>query len=127
MAGCGMVEQSIINGRAAQISLIASIDQQGTKVYHLSGQLFFGSAAEFITSFDYQSDPDLVAIDYSHAHIWDYAAAEAITKVIEKYQRLNKQVLLVGLEAQSYAIIQAAGTPTQIASLKHGARGMKEV
>jgi sulfate permease, SulP family len=113
--------------RAAQISLIASIDQQGTKVYHLSGQLFFGSAAEFITSFDYQSDPDLVAIDYSHAHIWDYAAAEAITKVIEKYQRLNKQVLLVELDAQSYAIIQAAGIPTQMVRLKHGVRRMKEV
>lgn len=108
--------------QAAKINLIASIDQQGTKVYHLSGQLFFGSAAEFVTSFDYHRDPEIIAIDYSHAQIWDYAAAQATATVIAKYQRFNKRVLLIGLDSQSYAIVQAAGIPTQIMSLKQGAR-----
>lgn len=108
--------------RAAKISLITSVDRQGAKVYHVTGQLFFGSAARLLESFDYQRDPETVVIDCSHAHIWDYAAAQAISKVIDKYQRLDKQVTLTGLNSQSYAVIHGAGIPEHVISLR-GASG----
>ncbi|XQQ06520.1 MAG: SulP family inorganic anion transporter [Leptolyngbya sp. IPPAS B-1204] len=113
--------------RAAKVSLMASIDREGTKVYHVAGQLFFGSAAQLSASFDYQSDPDMIAIDFSHAHVWDYAAAQATAKVMEKYQRLNKRVTLIGLDSQSYGLMTAAGIPMSLLNLKQGTgRRMKE-
>lgn len=105
--------------RAAKISMLTSIDRQGAKVYHVSGQLFFGSAAQFVESFDYQRDPKLIVIDCHHTHIWDHAAAQAIVKVISKYQRLDKQVNLTGLDSQSYAIIHNAGIPEDIVNLRN--------
>ncbi|NJP09514.1 MAG: SulP family inorganic anion transporter [Leptolyngbyaceae cyanobacterium RU_5_1] len=113
----GVVMSALIFGwRAAQIHVAASTVQPETKVYELTGQLFFGSATHFIELFDCNHDPDQIVIDFSRSHIWDHSAASAIAKVVAKYHRLNKQVTLVGLNPESYASARKSGVPDHVIS-----------
>jgi MFS superfamily sulfate permease-like transporter len=42
-----------------------------TKIYRVSGQLFFASSNDLVFQFDYAGDPDHVVIDLSAANVWD--------------------------------------------------------
>jgi sulfate permease, SulP family len=106
----GLLLSVILFGwQAAQIRVTAVIERDGHKVYHVTGQLFFGSATPFTETFDWDSDPDQVAIDFHRALVWDHGAAMAIAKVVSQYQRLGKSVLLVGLNPESLTIVRRAG------------------
>jgi sulfate permease, SulP family len=94
---------------AAQIQATTAIAPDDTKVYRIKGQLFFGSAAQFIDLFQYASDPNQVHIDLQQAQVWDHGAVEAIAKVINKYRQLGKTVELVGLNSESQALIDRFG------------------
>jgi sulfate permease, SulP family len=108
----GVILSTLMFGwRLARTHVTASVDHDGTKLYGLSGQLFFGSAADFINLFAYSIDPQRIVIDFSHSHVWDHAAAAAIAKVVAKYHRLEKHVSLVGLNPDSYQAIRRAGVP----------------
>ncbi len=108
----GVILSTLMFGwRVAQIRATASVDGDDAKVYILSGQLFFGSATHFIELFAYNTDPRQIVIDFSHSHVWDHAAAEAIAKVAAKYHRLDKQVKLVGLNEESCQSVRKSGVP----------------
>ena len=116
----GVVLSALMFGwRVAQIKATTSIDLHCIK-YSLSGQLFFGSATHFVELFGYSKDPEQVIIDFSHSHVWDHAAASAIAKVISKYQRLNKQVTLIGLNQESYASARHSGVPEAVIDFESG-------
>ncbi len=83
------------------ISVSGSCREDGVKVYTVKGQLFFGTMAAFIDLFDYTGDPDKIEIDFKNSHIWDHSAVEAIARVIDKYQRENKSVYVIGLNIES--------------------------
>lgn len=83
--------------------------KDGTKVYTVSGQLFFATMAHFVDLFDYNGDPDTVEIDFSAAHVWDHSAVTAIAKAVLKYQSLGKNVKIVGLNAESKLLIEQIG------------------
>ena len=111
----GVVMSALMFGwQVAQIRAMTSVEQDDTKVYALSGQLFFGSASRFVELFDCRHDPDRIVVDFHHAHVWDHAAVHAITKVMNKYDRLGKQVTLVGLNPESYALIHQSGIPEHL-------------
>lgn len=102
----------IFGWQASQIKIATTtIDPDGVKLYELSGQLFFGSAANFVGLFDYAHDPSEVVIDFRRSHIWDQSGAGAIPKVITKYQRLQKSVTIMGLNAESYRFAKRSGVP----------------
>ncbi|HEY9630711.1 MAG TPA: SulP family inorganic anion transporter [Coleofasciculaceae cyanobacterium] len=105
----GVVVSVLLFGwQAAQIRAV-STQQNGRKVYQLSGQLFSGSASHFLELFDYRHDPDRVILDFSAAHLWDRAAADAIAKAVQKYRAVNKQTILIGFDRESYAIAKKYG------------------
>jgi SulP family sulfate permease len=95
--------------KMAKITAQTSVDSQGNKVYHISGQLFFGTMSHFIQMFEYGQDSSLVTIDFSSSHIWDQSAITAISKVMEKYNQLGKQVMLTGLNRDSQKLMEKAG------------------
>jgi len=99
--------------QAAQIKAIATYTEE-SKVYYISGQLFFGSAAPFIELFDWDHDPAAVVIDFQRAHLWDHSAGVAIAKVAAHYQRLGKSIILTGLNHESYTVAHRAGVPQAI-------------
>jgi sulfate permease, SulP family len=109
----GLLLSVILFGwQAAQIRAtiaIPSNEQDGDKIYSVTGQLFFGSATPFVELFDWEQDPTAVAIDFQRAPVWDHAAGMAIAKVVAHYQRLNKSIVLQGLTAESRAVVRRAG------------------
>lgn len=92
-----IISTLIFAWKVAQIKAVKSIDVCGAKRYTISGQLFFGSTANFIELFNYAEDPEKIIIDFHHTHVWDHPAVTAIPKVVARYEKLNKHVVIVGL------------------------------
>ena len=95
--------------KIAQIKAVAFFEDDGSKVYQISGQLFFGSTTNFIDLFNYNHDPEQVVIDFSGSHLWDHGAVTAISKVVSKYKKLNKTVTVVGLNQESQQFADKIG------------------
>jgi SulP family sulfate permease len=103
----GVILSTLIYGwRSAKIKAQTSIDKNGTKLYRISGQLFFGTMAHFIDLFDYRNDPDSITIDFSSSHVWDHSAVTAISKTILKYEQLDKKVTCIGLNEESKLLFE---------------------
>ncbi|MBO9598966.1 MAG: SulP family inorganic anion transporter, partial [Cohnella sp.] len=95
--------------RQASIKAHATLLENGTKVYRITGQLFFGTMTHFVDLFDFRNDPESVIIDLSASHVWDHSAVTAITKTIAKYEHLEKKAAIVGLNEESKRMIEQAG------------------
>ena len=101
----------IFSWKVAQIKAVKSFDAGGSKQYTISGQLFFGSIANFVELFNYAEDPETVVIDFHQAHVWDHAAVTAISKVVARYQKLDKHVTIFGLNQESQSFMRKVGFP----------------
>jgi SulP family sulfate permease len=111
----GVVLSAVLFGwKSATIKANASIDNKGTKVYQISGQLFFGTMSHFVDLFDYAGDPEHIIIDFNSSHVWDHSAVTAIEKATSKYQQYKKNVTIVGLNEQSKQLVDRAGISTPI-------------
>uniref|UniRef100_A0A7S2F2H0 SLC26A/SulP transporter domain-containing protein n=1 Tax=Alexandrium andersonii TaxID=327968 RepID=A0A7S2F2H0_9DINO len=64
-------------------------DVAESKVYHVHGRLFFGTAMRFHTYFDYVDDPDTVVLCLDSAPA-DYSANTALAKVEGLYKKEGK-------------------------------------
>ncbi|GHH74042.1 sodium-independent anion transporter [Streptomyces sulfonofaciens] len=89
--------------RVAHLTHVTSVtDPDGTQVvYAVTGQLFFASANDLVTQFDYANDPDKVVIDLTGTHVWDASSVAALDAVETKYAQRGKQVEIVGLNDPS--------------------------
>ncbi|MFC6227621.1 SulP family inorganic anion transporter [Paenibacillus allorhizosphaerae] len=106
----GVILSALIFGwRSAKIKAHETIQMNGTKVYHISGQLFFGTMSHFVDLFAYRNDPQAVIIDFSASHVWDHSAVTAIAKVLLKYQQIDKKVTIIGLNEESKKLIEQVG------------------
>ncbi|ULL19185.1 SulP family inorganic anion transporter [Paenibacillus sp. H1-7] len=85
------------------------MNENGHKVYEISGQLFFGTMTHFVEQFEYAEDPEHVVIDLSASHVWDHSAVTAISKATQKYAALGKKVTLTGLNQESRQMIDRVG------------------
>ena len=79
--------------------------EDGTKVYQIWGPLFFGSVQDFNGKFDITDDPDSIEIDFIESKVQDHSGIEAIKGVIDKYEKLGKQVRLTHLSPDCQAIL----------------------
>jgi SulP family sulfate permease len=68
--------------------------EDGTKVYEIWGPLFFGSTKMFESKFDVKGDPENVEIDFIDSKVSDFSGVEAISGVVEKYEKAGKRVTL---------------------------------
>lgn len=106
----GVIMSALIFGwKMAQIKAVASMSDNGAKRYTIQGQMFFGTMSHFADLFDPEHDPDEVIIDFSSSHVWDHSAVTAISKVVSKYQQVDKHVVLIGLNAESQKIVDRIG------------------
>ena len=80
-----------------------------TRVYKLTGPLFFGSAEGFARLFDPKGDPDDVIIDFANSRVVDQSALQAIEVVAAKYSELGKRVQLRHLSDEGHALLRNAG------------------
>ncbi|TYR81207.1 SulP family inorganic anion transporter [Priestia megaterium] len=105
----GIVLSAVVFGwKMAKIKTVSKIEGN-VKTYSLSGQLFFGTMTHFIEEFDYINDPKTIHIDFTHSHVWDQSAVTGIAKVIAKYNKLEKKVVVTGLNEESKQIVERIG------------------
>jgi len=75
-----------------------------TRVYRVTGELFFASSNDLFSQFDYSGDPVNVIIDMSESHVWDASTVATLDSIVYKYERHGKSVSIDGLNEASLAI-----------------------
>ncbi|TCK71630.1 SulP family inorganic anion transporter [Acidipila rosea] len=99
---------------AKQIAVKTRIDEEGRKIYELSGSVFFASTAQFQDLFTPREDPDDVIIEFRHARVMDHSALEAIDSVADKYQQAGKRLHLRHLSPDCYELLQKARSTVEV-------------
>jgi sulfate permease, SulP family len=85
-----------------QISHDAATD---TRIYTVSGQIFFASADIFTDHFELRDTVRSVRIDLMTAHLWDITAIAALDEVVSKMRRHGMVVEVVGLNQASTLLV----------------------
>jgi len=76
-----------------------------TRIYTVSGQIFFASAEMFADRFDLRDDARRVRIDLTAAHLWDVTAVGALDDVVAAMRRYGVAVEVVGLNEVSAILV----------------------
>ena len=76
-----------------------------TRLYRVSGQIFFASADIFADRFDLRDTARQVRIDLAQAHLWDVTAVGALEDVVAKLRRHGIAVEVIGLNAASAILV----------------------
>jgi SulP family sulfate permease len=84
------------------------IDEKGVKHYEIFGPLFFASVSAFNEKFDVAKDPDDVVIDFKESKVVDMSGIEALNKLTERYNKLNKKLHLKHLSADCRKLLKDA-------------------
>ncbi|BCR05704.1 sodium-independent anion transporter [Desulfuromonas versatilis] len=94
---------------ARRISARSSLSSEGTRVYELSGPLFFASVQSFHGQFSPQDDPEEVIVDFRHSRVCDHSGLDAINSLTERYLALGKRLRLRHLSAECRSLLKTAG------------------
>lgn len=89
-----------------------------SRVYKVSGQVFFASADRFIDAFDFSEALESVTIDVSRAHFWDISAVGALDKVVLKFRRDGTHIDIVGLSEANATMVGRYGSESEILDLR---------
>jgi SulP family sulfate permease len=76
-----------------------------TRIYTVSGQIFFASADIFADRFDLRDTARTVRVDLTAAHLWDITAVGALDDVVAKIRRHGIAVEIVGLNEASAILV----------------------
>ena len=88
------------------LSISSTLDKDGhTRFYQVKGQVFFASAEQFNTSFDFKEALEAVHIDVSASHFWDITAVSALDKVVLKFRREGTHVEIIGMNEASTTLV----------------------
>ncbi|WP_214368225.1 SulP family inorganic anion transporter [Pseudonocardia sp. H11422] len=102
--GVGVLVAIVLFARrvAHLVDVTSVLDPDGTtKIYRVSGQLFFASSNDLVFAFDYADDPAQVVIDLSAAHIWDASTVAALDAITTKYEARGTTVTITGMNDNS--------------------------
>lgn len=103
----GVVVASVLFAqRVAHFTTVTRLDasdDDGQRVYAVTGELFFASSNDLVYQFDYAGDPDDVVIDLSGAHVWDASTVATLDAITHKYASKGKTVTIRGLNEDSAA------------------------
>nr|WP_236572232.1 SulP family inorganic anion transporter [Janibacter melonis] len=88
--------------RVAHVAQVERVPTAGeVQTYRVTGELFFASSNDLVYQFDYTADPQRVVVDLTDSHIWDASSVAALDGVRAKYERMGKQLDVVGLNPAS--------------------------
>jgi SulP family sulfate permease len=83
-------------------------DDNGVKHYEIYGPLFFGSIMAFNSKFDVLNDPEEVIIDFKDSRVADMSGIEALNKLTERYNKVNKKLHLGHLSEDCRRLLKNA-------------------
>jgi SulP family sulfate permease len=101
----------------------ATTDDGRGRHYAISGEIFFVSTEALVAAFDFKEALARVELDFTHAHVWDASAVEAVDRVILKFRARGVEVSLRGLNAASASLVDRLAIhdkPGATAALGHG-------
>ncbi len=84
------------------------IKEEDKAIYEIWGPLFFGSTTEFNEKFDIKGDPENIEIDFLESRVSDVSGVEAITSLIDKYDKEDKKVTLKHLSEDCIKLLVKA-------------------
>ena len=99
---------------AKQIGVKTRMDEEGRKIYELTGTVFFASTASFQELFTPQDDPEDVIVEFRHAKVMDHSALEAIDGLAGKYEQLGKRLHLRHLSPDCYELLRRAQSMVEV-------------
>ena len=104
----GVVLSAIFFARkVSQLSSVSHADlPDGSRVYRVTGQLFFVSTHDFVHHFDFAYPARRVVIDLTNAHFWDGSAVGALDKVVFKFRQNGIEPELIGINEASATLIE---------------------
>jgi SulP family sulfate permease len=76
-----------------------------TRLYDVSGQIFFASADIFADHFDLRETARRVRIDLSQAHLWDITAVGTLDNLVSKMRPHGIAVEIIGLNEASAILV----------------------
>lgn len=71
------------------------------RIYRVYGQVFFASADNFVSKFDFKEVIEKVTIEMTQAHFWDLTGVGALDKVVMKLRRAGILVEILGMNEAS--------------------------
>ncbi|WP_229728325.1 SulP family inorganic anion transporter [Marinicella pacifica] len=99
---------------AKRIDAKTEINTTGSKIYHLSGPVFFGSIHNFQDIFSPAEDPDDVIVDFMDARVYDHSGIEALDKLADRYQRRGKTLHYRHLSQECKGLLHKAGDLVEV-------------
>ncbi len=99
---------------AKHIGVKSYIDEKGSKVYELSGPLFFASVKNFQDLFNPKDDPEDVIIEFQNSRVVDHSAIESIDTLAERYLKLDKRLHLRHLSPECRLLLKKAGDLVEV-------------
>lgn len=99
---------------AKHISIKSYDDENGSRIYELSGPLFFGSVKNFLELFNPANDPDDVIIEFQNSRVADHSAIEAIDNLALKYIKAGKKLHLRHLSPECRELLKNAGDLVEV-------------
>ena len=99
---------------ARDVRIESELNERGSRVYRVSGPLFFASVAKFNEAFDPREDPDDVIIDFVRSKVVDHSAIEAIDSLAEKYRNFGKTLHLRHLSPECRRLLHKAGDLVEV-------------
>jgi SulP family sulfate permease len=109
--GVGVIASALVFAwqKSQQITAKVSQREDGAKIYHLNGPLFFASIPSFRELFDPAEDPALVIVDFADSRVFGHAGLDAIDRLAERYAKVDKKVQLIHLSRDCRALLEKAG------------------
>lgn len=92
--------------------------ENGEKIYHLDGPLYFASVESFTALFRPRQDPDQVVIDFLGTRVLDHSGLQAIDTLADKYKRADKTLQLRHLSPDCKRLLQKAGDLVQVSVIE---------
>ncbi|MBW8190202.1 SulP family inorganic anion transporter [Neiella marina] len=89
-------------------------DENGWKIYELTGPLFFSAISDFKDLFDPKNDPKDVVIEFKNSRVCDHSALEAIDTIAERYNSAGKTIHLRHLSPECRKLLKRAGTLVEV-------------
>ncbi|MGQ3675261.1 SulP family inorganic anion transporter [Xanthobacter sp. TB0139] len=92
-------------GKVSRMVIVSAEDEEGRRVYRVTGQIFFASSEPFLRGFDFEEAPETVVIDVTHAHFWDITAVGALDRAVMKFRQAGARVEVLGLNEASATMV----------------------
>ncbi len=109
--------------KVARFMAVSSERQGNTRIYTVTGQVFFASSDRFTRHFDVSEEVERVIIDVTHAHFWDITSVSALDRIVIKFRREGTEVGLRGMNAATQTLVDRLGVhdkPDEVERLMNG-------